>query len=165
MVRRWGPGSSPWGVHYDGDAYRLPLPRSALAEARAALPPGNGPALLLAASVAAGWSPEDWRGFVAAVGQAFPSVRLLWLAPEEEAPAGIRRCRAATIMAEAATVASVDLVLTDEPRLAQLAVLTGTALVAAGMEDPGRLPRRDAVKPLPALNRLRPQEVLQALRA
>jgi len=153
------------GVHYDGDAYRLPLPRSALAEARAALPPGNGPALLLAPGVAPGWSPEDWRGFVAAVGQAFPSVRLLWLAPEEEAPLGIRRCRAATVMAEAATVASVDLVLTDEPRLAQLAVLTGTALVAAGMEDPGRLPRRDAVKPLPALNRLRPQEVLQALRA
>ena len=153
------------GVHYDANAYRLPLPRSALAEARAALPPGNGPALLLGPGVAPGWSPEDWREFVAAMGQAVPSGRLLWLAPEEEAPAGIRRCRAATVMAEAATVASVDVVLTDDPRLAQLAVLTGTALVAAGMEDPRRLPRRDAIKPLPPLDQLRPGEVLRALGA
>lgn len=156
----------PLGVHCDADAYRLPLPQRVLAEARAALPAGNGPALLLAPGAVSGWSPEDWRELVEAVGRAVPSVRLLWLAREEkEAPAGVQHCRAATVTAEAATVAGVDVVLTDEPRLAQLAVLTGTALVAAGMEDPRRLPRRDAVKSLPPLSQLRPKDVLQALAA
>ena len=156
----------PLGVHCDADAYRLPLPQVALTEARAALPQGNGPALLLApGAVVGGWSPEDWRELVAAVVQAVPSVRLLWLAGEGEAPAGVQHCRAATVLAEAAAVASVDVVLTDEPRLAQLAVLTGTALVAAGMEDPRRLPRRDVIKPLPPLSQLRPRDVLQALAA
>ena len=155
----------PLGVHCDANAYRLPLPQGALAEARGGLPQGNGPALLLAPGAGSGWSTDDWRELVKAVGRAVPSVRLLWLAPEGEAPGGIQRCAAATVMAEAATVASVDVVLTDEPRLAQLAVLTGTALVAAGMEDPRRLPRRDAIKPLPPLSQLRPTEVLQALGA
>ena len=155
----------PLGVRYDVNTYRLPLPQSALTEARAALPQGTGPALLLAPGAVSGWSPGDWRELVEAVGRAVPSVRLLWLAGEGEAPVGIQRCRAATVMAEAATVASVDVALTDEPRLAQLAVLTGTALVAAGMEDPRRLPQRDAVKPLPPLSQLRPTDVLQALGA
>lgn len=153
----------PLGVHCDANAYRLPLPQGTLAEARAALPQGDGPALLLAPGAVPGWSPEDWRELVEAVGRAVPSVRLLWLAREGETPAGVQHCRTDTVTAEAATVASVDVVLTDEPRLAQLAVLTGTALAAAGMEDPRRLPRRDAVKPLPPLSRLRPKEVLQAL--
>ena len=155
----------PLGVHCDANAYRLPLPQSALTEARATLPQGNGPALLLAPGAVSGWSLENWQELVAAVGQAVPSVRLLWLAPEGPAPAGVRRCQAATVLAEAAAVASVDVVLTDEPRLAQLAVLTGTALVAAGMEDPHRLPQRDVIKPLPPLSQLRPKEVLQALAA
>ena len=155
----------PLGVQCDADAYRLPLPQTALAEARAALPRGNGPALLLAPAAVPGWSPEQWQAFVEAVGQAVPSVRLLWLAREGEAPAGTRPCRVANLMEEAATVASVDVALTDEPRLAQLAVLTGTALVAPGMENPRRLPRRDDVKPLLPLNQLCPTEVLQALGA
>ena len=156
----------PLGMHCDANAYRLPLPQSALTEARASLPQGNGPALLLAPGAVSSWLPGDWRELVEAVGRTVPSVRLLWLAREEgEAPAGVQRCQAATVMTEAATVASVDVVLTDEPRLAQLAVLTGTALVAAGMEDPRRLPRRDAVKSLPPLSQLRPKDVLQALAA
>ena len=156
----------PLGVHCDANAYRLPLPQSALTEARGSLPQGNDPALLLAPDAVSSWSPGDWRELVEAVGRAVPSVRLLWLAREEgEAPAGVQRCQAATVMAEAATVASVDVVLTDEPRLAQLAVLTGTALVAAGMEDPRRLPRRDAVKSLAPLSQLGPKDVLQALAA
>lgn len=156
----------PLGIHCDANAYRLPLPRSALAEARAALPQGDGPALLLAPGANSGWSSEDWRELVETVGQAVPSVRLLWLARERGKPAsGVQQCQAATMMAEAATVASVDVVFTDEPRLAQLAVLTGTALAAAGMEDPRRLPQRDAIKPLPPLSQLRPKDVLQALGA
>ena len=161
----WGAWLRPLGVHCDADAYRLPLPQRALAEARAALPRGNGPALLLAPGAVPDWSPEDWRELVEAVGRAVPSVRLLWLAREGEAPVGVQHCQAATVLAEAATVASVDVVLTDEPRLAQLAVLTGTALVAAGMEDPRRLPRRDAIQPLPPLSQLGPKDVLQALAA
>lgn len=161
----WETWLQPLGVHCDADAYRLPLPQSGLAEARAALPQGDGPVLLLAPGAVLDWSTEDWRELVEAVGRAVPSVRLLWLAREGEAPAGVQRCRAATVMAEAATVASVDVVFTDEPRLAQLAVLTGTALVAAGMEDPRRLPRRDTIKPLPPLSRLRPKDVVQALAA
>ena len=154
----------PLGVHCDADAYRLPLPQSALAEARATLPEGDGPALLLApGAVAGGWRPEDWQELVKAVRQAVPSVRLLWLAREGQPPAGVQHCQADTVMAEAATVASVDVVLTDEPRLAQLAVLTGTALVAGGMEDPRRLPQRDVIKSLPPLSQLRPKDVLQAL--
>ncbi|KKZ13184.1 MAG: hypothetical protein TE42_01530 [Candidatus Synechococcus spongiarum SP3] len=155
----------PLGVRCDADAYRLPLPQRALAEARAALPRGHGPALLLAPGAVPDWSPEDWRELVEAVGRAVPSVRLLWLARDGEGPVGVHRCQAATVLAEAATVASVDVVLTDEPRLAQLAVLTGTALVAAGMEDPRRLPRRDAIQPLPPLSQLGPKDVLQALAA
>ena len=155
----------PLGVRCDANAYRLPLPRQALAEARAALPPGNGPALLLSPGAVPGWGQGDWQELVEAVNRAVPSLRLLWLASDAEEPAGIQRCRAATVTAEAATVASVDVVFTAEPRLAQLAVLTGTALVAAGMEGPHRLPCRDAVKTLPPLNRLRPKEVLQALGA
>ena len=155
----------PLGVHCDANAYRLPLPQRALPQARSALGQGNGPALLLAPGAAPGWSPEDWQEFVEAVGQAVPSVRLLWLARGGGEPAGTQRCRPATVLAEAATVASVDVVLTDEPRLAQLAVLTGTALVAAGMEDPRRLPQRDGIKPLPPLVQLRPTDVLQALGA
>ena len=156
----------PLGVQCDANAYRLPLPQSALAEARAALPRGNGPALLLAPSAGpGGWSPEQWQAFVEALGQAVPSVRLLWLAQSGEAPAGTQPCRVTSVMEEAATVASVDVVLTDELRLAQLAVLTGTALVAAGMEDPRRLPRRDAIKPLPPLSQMGPEEVVQVLGA
>ena len=152
-------------VHCDANAYRLPLPRRALAEARAALPQGNGPTLLLAPGATPGWWPEDWRELVEAVGRAVPSVRLLWLAREGEEPAGVQRCQVATVTDEAATVASVDVVLTDEPRLAQLAVLTGTALVAAGMKDPRRLPRRETIQSLPLLSQLRPRDVLQALGA
>ena len=162
-AQAWEAWLQPLGVHCDADAYRLPLPRPALVEARAALPQGSGPALLLAPDPATGWSLADWQALVEAVNGAVPSVRLLWLAQEGEEPAGVQGCRAATLMAEAATVASVDVVLTDAPRLAQLAVLTGTALVATGMEDPRRLPRRDAIKCLPPLSQLRPHEVLQAL--
>jgi len=154
----------PLGVHCNANAYRLPLPQTALAEARASLPRGDGPVLLLAPDASPGWSPEDWGECVEAVSRAVPSVRLLWLG-QGEGPAGVQRCQAATVMAEAATVASVDVVLTDEPRLAQLAVLTGTALVAAGMADPRRLPQRDTIKPLPPLNQLRPTDVLRALGA
>ena len=144
----------------------FPFPRVGWRKPGQPLPQGNGPALLLAPSpVAGGWRPEDWRELVEAVGQAVPSVRLLWLAQEGPAPAGVQHCQAATVLAEAATVASADVVLTDDPRLAQLAVLTGTALVAAGMEDPRRLPRRDAVKSLPPLGQLRPRDVVQALAA
>lgn len=161
----WETWLRPLGVHCNADAYRLPLPQSSLSEARAALPQGNGPALLLAPGAVQDWSTEDWLELVEAVGRAVPSVRLLWMAREGEAPAGVQHCRVATVLAEAATVASVDVVFTDEPRLAQLAVLTGTALVAAGMEDPHRLPRRDVIQPLPPLSQLRPKDVLQTLAA
>ncbi len=154
----------PLGVRFDANAYRLPLAKKVLMDAREALPAGDGPLLLLAPGPSQGWTPEQWREFGAITRQEIPSVRLLWLSQEGEHPAGTQPSMAATVVEEAAAVASVDVVLSDHPRLAQLAVLTGTALVAPGMDDPRRLPQRDVIKPLPPLKQLRPEDLLQVLK-
>ena len=159
----------PLGVDLNADAYRLSLPQAALDEARPKLPAGNGPALLLAPSpeaAAGGWPPERWQQLVNSVRERVPQVRLLWQASDREAgpgPAGTAACAADNVVEQAAAVACVDVVFTGDPRLAQLAVLTGTPLVAVGMDNTRQLPRRDVVKTLPRWTGLQPHDVLAAL--
>ena len=155
----------PLGVRVDADTYRLSLPQGSLMEARRHLPAGDGPALLMAPSVTdRGWTPARWQQLVDGLRQRVPQVRLLWQGPEAVAmPSGTCAYPAGDVVEQAAAVASVDVVLTSDPRLAQLAVFTGIPLLAIGMDNSRQLPRRDVVKTLPGLADLQLDAVMAAL--
>ena len=146
----------PIGVTLDAAAYRLALPAPLLREAEAALPPGDGPMLLLApAGVPGDWPASQWQQLPHHIRASLPGLR------SQEVPPAM----AATALRRAAQVAASDVVLASDPLSEELALLCGVPLVALGREDDS-LPRRDGVKGLTSrsgLGALSSDDVLAAL--
>ena len=144
----------PLGISLDAGAFRLSLPRPALDKAAAALPAGQGPALLLAPSgTASDWPAAQWQALPALVRTKLPDVRIV--------PA----LEGGTLIERAAQLASCDVVLSSDPVVSELALLNGSPLVALG-RDPGTLPQRQGVQAVGQAGQLQgltPEAVLQAL--
>jgi ADP-heptose:LPS heptosyltransferase len=145
----------PIGVHLEASAYRLSLPKAALAEAVAALPPGDGPMLLLApAGVPGDWPENHWQELPDTIRRRLPALRTLRLPPGT-----------VSVPERAARIAASDVVLASDPVSEELALLCGVPLVALGRAEDS-LPARAGVKGLSAadgLAALSPEAVLAAL--
>jgi ADP-heptose:LPS heptosyltransferase len=144
----------PLGVQLDAGAYRLSLPRPALDNAAAALPAGEGPALLLAPSGGSGdWPAQQWQALPALLRAKLPSVRL------------VQARSSGTFGERAAQLASCDVVLSSDPVCTELALLNGSPLVALDRGADALPPRQgvQAVGDPSRLSQLDPADVLQAL--
>ncbi len=139
------------GLQLEAEAFRLSLPKPALEQAAAALPAGQGPALLLAPGGGQGdWPAARWEELGQQVRGQLADVRLL-------------RGSRGPLVQQAAQVASSDVVLSSDPITTELALLTGTPLVALG-RDAASLPGRPGVQGLGgSLVELPVAAVLQAL--
>ena len=144
----------PIGVRLEADSFRLPIAPADLEAASAALPSGDGPALLLAPSGAGGdWPAQQWQDLPAQIRSKLPNLRTL---------AGTR---AGDMRKRAAQIASADVVLASDPVAIELALLLGLPLVALG-RDAASLPSRAGVQGLGSaanLSQLGDAEVLAAL--
>ena len=144
----------PIGVRLDAESFRLPIAPADLEAASAALPSGDGPALLLAPSGAGGdWPAQQWQDLPAKIRSKLPTLRTL---------AGTR---AGDMRKRAAQIASADVVLASDPVAIELALLLGLPLVALG-RDAASLPSRAGVQGLGSaanLSQLGDAEVLAAL--
>ena len=144
----------PIGVRLDAESFRLPIAPADLEAASAALPSGDGPALLLAPSGAGGdWPAQQWQDLPAKIRSKLPNLRTL---------AGTR---AGDMRKRAAQIASADVVLASDPVTIELALLLGLPLVALG-RDAASLPSRAGVQGLGSaanLSQLGDAEVLAAL--
>jgi len=144
----------PLGVSLDAASFRLSLPKASLEQAAAQLPSGQGPALLLAPSGAAGdWPASNWDQLPELVRSKLPDLRV------------VRAERTSKLPQRAAQVASCDVVLSSDPITTELALLAGMPVVALG-RSAADLPNRDGVKGVGAsgqLQQLQAAEVLQAL--
>ena len=147
----------PLEIPLDAEAFRLQLKPRALEAAAAALPAGDGPLLLLAprpaAAAADDWPAAHWQALPQAIRARLPNLRVV------TAPAG------ATPQELAAQVAAVDVVLSSDPLITELALLTATPLVALGRSSDS-LPPRQGVKGVGtpgSLDQLSVDEVLLAL--
>ena len=144
----------PIGVRLDAESFRLPIAPADLEAASAALPSGDGPALLLAPSAASGdWPAQQWQDLPAKIRSKLPTLRTL---------AGTR---AGDMRKRAAQIASADVVLASDPVAIELALLLGLPLVALG-RDAASLPSRAGVQGLGSaadLSQLGDAEVLAAL--
>ena len=144
----------PIGVRLDAESFRLPIAPADLEAASAALPSGDGPALLLAPSDAGGdWPAQQWQDLPAKIRSKLPTLRTL---------AGTR---AGDMRKRAAQIASADVVLASDPVAIELALLLGLPLVALG-RDAASLPSRAGVQGLGSaanLSQLGDAEVLAAL--
>ena len=144
----------PIGVRLDAESFRLPIAPADLEAASAALPSGDGPALLLAPSAASGdWPAQQWQDLPAKIRSKLPNLRTL---------AGTR---AGDMRKRAAQIASADVVLASDPVSIELALLLGLPLVALG-RDAASLPSRAGVQGLGSaanLSQLGDAEVLAAL--
>ena len=147
----------PLGIGLDANGFRLALPKAALDQAGAALPPGQGPALLLAPAStaspgAADWPASQWQGLQERVRQKLSDLRV------------VPPLMGTHLVERAAQVASCDVVLSSDPIETELALLTGTPLVALGRTS-ASLPQRPGVQGLggPDLSQLGLEPVLQAL--
>ena len=144
----------PIGVRLDAESFRLPIAPADLEAASAALPSGDGPALLLAPSDAGGdWPAQQWQDLPAKIRSKLPNLRTL---------AGTR---AGDMRKRAAQIASADVVLASDPVAIELALLIGLPLVALG-RDAASLSSRAGVQGLGSaanLSQLGDAEVLAAL--
>ena len=147
----------PIGVDLNADAFRLPVAPSDLEAAAAALPGGDGPALLLAPSARADdWPASQWQALPAAIQAKLPNLRTV---------AALRGEGAKPLRQRAAQIASADVVLASDPVAIELALLLGLPLVALGREA-SSLPNRGGVQGLGisgSLEQLSAAEVLVAL--
>ena len=144
----------PIGVRLDAESFRLAIAPADLEAASAALPSGDGPALLLAPSGAGGdWPAQQWQDLPAKIRSKLPNLRTL---------AGTR---AGDMRKRAAQIASADVVLASDPVAIELALLLGLPLVALG-RDAASLSSRAGVQGLGSaanLSQLGDAEVLAAL--
>ena len=138
----WEADLKPVGVHLDAEAFRLHLAKAELDAAAAALPPGEGPALLLAPWGATNdWPQALWQHLPERIVSKLPTLRLVNAAPVDSAPtvAGATR--------RAAQVASADVVVASDPETIEWALLLGLPLVALG-RPADSLPPRQGVQSL-----------------
>jgi ADP-heptose:LPS heptosyltransferase len=146
----------PIGVRLEAAAFRLALPRAALDEAMAALPAGDGPMLLLAPSGRPGdWAETAWQELPGRIAATLPGLRSEQLPPATPGE----------IAGRAALVAASDVVLASDPVTIELALLSGTPVVALGRSSDS-LPVRDGVQGLGSdghLLELPSNDVLRAL--
>jgi len=153
--QRLAPYLVPIGVELDAQAFRLLLPRSSLQKATGALPPGQGPVLLVAPK----GGPQDWpRENWSTVTQAI-KLRLNDLRLQQSLQPGSPWSQ------RAAQVAASDVVLASDPVTIELALLCGVPLVALGSRADD-LPARDGVTGLGGttpLNQVSVDTVLGAL--
>ena len=126
----------PIGVRLDAAAFRLSLSKGALDEAGAALPAGNGPMLLLAPSSSPDdWPAAAWQELPGRIAATLPGLRSLQVPPASSAQ----------LPARAALVAASDVVLASDPVTIELALLSGTPVVAMGRSSDS-LPVRSGVQ-------------------
>ena len=144
----------PLGCELNADGFRLALPSTFLDKARADLPSGDGPLLVLAPKGGADdWPASEWTALPETIGQRLKGLRCSELA------IGLG------LQARAAAVACADVVLTSCPVTQSLAVFSGVPLVALG-GDPNAMPQRADLRCLGRadhLGDLQQNEVLQAL--
>ena len=144
----------PLGCELNADGFRLALPSTILDKARADLPSGEGPLLVLAPKGGADdWPASEWTALPETIGQRLKGLRCSELA------IGLG------LQARAAAVACADVVLTSCPVTQSLAVFSGVPLVALG-GDPNAMPQRADLRCLGRadhLGDLQQNEVLQAL--
>ena len=147
----------PIGVRLEAESFRLPIAPADLEAASAALPSGDGPALLLAPSGAGSdWPSQQWQALPAAIRSKLPNLRAV--------PA-MTGTGAGDMRKRAAQIASADVVLASDPVAIELALLLGLPLVALG-RDKANLPSRAGVQGLgnsTNLDQLSNAEVLTAL--
>jgi hypothetical protein len=135
----------PIGVNLDAAAFRLSLSRSALDAAGAALPAGDGPMLLLAPSGSPDdWPTSAWQELPGRIAATLPGLRSLQVPPASSAQ----------LPARAALVAASDVVLASDPVTIELALLSGTPVVAMGRSNDS-LPVRTGVQGLGTPGHLR----------
>lgn len=131
-AQAWEAFLRPVGVRLDADAFRLSLARADLDAAAAELPSGDGPLLLLApAGGAADWPADQWQALPERIRQRLPGLRTV--------AAGVGPARA-----QAARLASADVVLASEASCIELALMLGLPLVALG-RSAAELPSREGV--------------------
>jgi hypothetical protein len=144
----------PLGVSLKAADYRLALPKALLEEATGALPSGQGPALLLAASGDANdWPAGQWQALPDQIRPRLPDLRV------------VQAQRERPLQQRAAQISSCDVVLSSDPTSTELALLLGSPLVALG-RSPASLPERQGVQGLGetgGLAQLSSAEVLQAM--
>ena len=144
----------PLGCELDADAFRLSLPSASLDQARADLPSGDGPLLVLAPRGGAeDWPATEWNALPGSISQRLEGLRC------SELPVGLG------LNARAAAVACADVVLSSRPVTQLLAVFSGVPLVALG-GDADAMPQRQELRCLGAAGRLADlsqEQVLQAL--
>jgi ADP-heptose:LPS heptosyltransferase len=135
----------PIGVSLDAAAFRLSLSRSALDAAGATLPAGDGPMLLLAPSGSPDdWPTSAWQELPGRIAATLPGLRSLQVPPASSAQ----------LPARAALVAASDVVLASDPVTIELALLSGTPVVAMGRSNDS-LPVRSGVQGLGTPGHLR----------
>ena len=138
----WEADLKPVGVHLNAEAFRLPLAKADLDAAAAALPPGDGPALLLAPWGAPNdWPQAQWQHLPERIVSKLPTLRVVNAAPVDSAPT------VAGAAKRAAQVASADVVVTSDPETIEWALLLGLPLVALG-RPAASLPPRQGVQSL-----------------
>jgi ADP-heptose:LPS heptosyltransferase len=146
----------PIGVSLDAAAFRLSLSKATLDEAVATLPAGDGPMLLLAPCGGPDdWPAAAWQELPGRIAATLPGLRSLQVPPESPAH----------LSARAALVAASDVVLASDPVTIELALLSGTPVVALGRSSDS-LPARSGVQGLGCPGHLRElpsSDVLQAL--
>jgi len=143
----------PLGIELNAQQFRLALPKAALEKAAAAMPSGQGPALLLSPSGhQQDWPADRWQALPAAIRTKLSDLRVV------EASSG-------SLLERASQMANCDVVLSSDPISTALALFSGMPLVAIGAEA-SALPEREGVKAVGqagALGALEPTAVLQAL--
>jgi ADP-heptose:LPS heptosyltransferase len=152
-AQAWEAFLQPIGVQLNAEAFRLSLAKADLDAAAADLPSGDGPLLLLApAGGPADWPADQWQGLPERIRQRLPGLRTLL------AGGGAAR-------AQAARLASADVVLASEASSIELALMLGLPLVALG-RSAAELPSREAVRGIGSPEQLAALDgdaVLQAL--
>ncbi len=138
----WEADLKPVGVHLDAEAFRLPLAKAQLDAAAAALPKGEGPALLLAPwGTANDWPQAQWQHLPERILSKLPTLRVVNAAPLDSSPT------VAGAVKRAAQVASADVVVASDPETIEWALLLGLPLVALG-RPADSLPPRQGVQSL-----------------